>query len=63
MILIINDDVQSLLTSDGQLYAGIAEVNSDFTFDLFVCLALLVLHREELSQCQDLAMIYNTLNG
>ena len=52
-----------LLTIDGQLYTGLVDVNADFTFDLFVCLAILVSHRTELSMCHDLASIYNTING
>lgn len=54
---------EELQNQDGQLYAGIAEINADFTFDLFVCVAILVSYREELSKCEDLSSIYNTLNG
>ena len=54
---------EEMKNQDGQLYTGLAEVNADFTFDLFVCLAILVSHRTELSKCNDLASIYNTING
>ncbi|XP_046858495.1 rab GTPase-activating protein 22-like [Xenia sp. Carnegie-2017] len=37
-------------------------VNPEFTFDLFVCLAILVSYRSELSKCADLSMIYNAVN-
>lgn len=54
---------EEMKNQDGQLYTGLAEVNADFTFDLFVCLAILVSNRAELSKCNDLASIYNTVNG
>ncbi|XP_028416871.1 TBC1 domain family member 15-like [Dendronephthya gigantea] len=54
---------EELKNQDGQFYTGIVEVNADFTFDLFICLAILVSNRTQLSNCSDLASIYNTING
>ena len=42
--------------------AGRSVVNLDFTFDLFVCVAILTMYSSEICKASDAASIYGTLN-
>ena len=43
--------------------SGRSSVNLDFTFDLFICVAILTMHSEDICKTTDAASIYGTLNG
>ena len=47
----------------GQSRAERAMVNLEFTFDLFVCVAILTMHSAEICKAADAASVYGCLNG
>lgn len=42
--------------------AGRSVVNLDFTFDLFICVAILTIYSQDICKANDAASIYGTLN-
>jgi hypothetical protein len=42
--------------------AGRSVVNLDFTFDLFICVAILTMYSKDVCKANDAASIYGTLN-
>ena len=42
--------------------AGRSVVNLDFTFDLFICVAILTMYSKDICRATDAANIYGTLN-
>lgn len=51
-----------ILTTEGEMRAGRSMVNLDFTFDVFICVAILIMYREDICKASDAASIYGTLN-
>ena len=50
------------LSTEGEMRAGRSMVNLDFTFDLFICVAILTMYRKDICKASDAASIYWTLN-
>ena len=42
---------------------GRGMMNFEFTFDLFVSAAILIMHRDQICQATDAASVYGCLNG
>ena len=51
-----------ILSTEGEMRAGRSMVNLDFTFDVFICVAILIMYREDICKASDAASIYGTLN-
>ena len=51
------------LLPEGGSRAGGVSVNLNFTFSIFVCVSILLLHKEKICSASDAASIYGTLNG
>ena len=50
------------IVSGGEMRPGRGMMNFEFTFDLFVCAAILTLHRDKICQSTDAASVYGCLN-
>ena len=48
--------------AEGEMRAGRSVVNLDFTFDLFICVAILTMYSKEICKDNDIASIYGVLN-
>ena len=46
----------------GEMRAGRALMNLEFTFDLFVCVAILTMHSGKICDSTDAASVYGCLN-
>ena len=51
-----------LSPAEGGSRAGGVSVNLKFTFSIFVCVSILVLHKEKVCKGSDAASIYSALN-
>ena len=49
--------------AEGGSKAGGVSVNLNFTFGIFVCVSILLLHKEKICSASDAASIYGTING
>ena len=49
--------VSLLCTAGGKSRAAEVQVNADFTFDVFMCVTLLIKNRDKIFQCVDTADI------
>ncbi len=49
--------------SGGEMRVEYNPMNTDFTFDLFICVAILIMHSKELCKATDAASVYGCLNG
>ena len=47
----------------GEFHAGVVDINTEYTFEAFICLAVLKEHREKMLACKDVAAMYNLMNG
>ena len=47
----------------GEMRVEHAFLNPDFTFDLFVCVAILIMHSKDICKAMDAASVYGCLNG
>lgn len=51
-----------LFLLDGEYQMEEAAINTDFTFDLFLCVAVLEEYREKLLECDEVSKVYNLIN-
>ena len=51
------------LSSAGETRSERSEVNLEFTFDVFVCVAILTMNSNDICKASDAAGIYGCLNG
>lgn len=51
------------VNDQGGSKAGGVSVNLNFTFGIFVCVSILLLHKEKICSASDAASIYGTING
>ncbi len=56
------NDVYSLINADGESRAVHVGMNTSFTFDIFICIAILKLHKKQVSKEMDAASVYGYLN-
>ncbi|KAK3752552.1 hypothetical protein QZH41_013422, partial [Actinostola sp. cb2023] len=47
----------------GEYSTELVGLNKDFTFDLFICLAILKEYRGLFSKCTEVSLVYNTINS
>ena len=59
-----NEEAHGLLfvPLGGEMRAGRALMNLEFTFDLFVCVAILTMHSGKICDSTDAASVYGCLN-
>ncbi len=50
------------LLAGGEMRAERNPMNTDFTFDLFICVAILIMNSKELCRATDAASVYGCLN-
>ena len=50
------------LLTGGEVRAIQPGLNMEFTFDIFICIAILILNKEEVSRERDAASVYGYLN-
>ena len=48
--------------SGGEYQMEEAAIDTEFTFDLFLCVAVLKEYREKLFECEEVSKVYNLVN-
>ena len=49
--------------AEGEVRAGRSMAHPEFTFDVFICVAILTVYSKEICRSADAASVYGTLNG
>ncbi|KAJ8028807.1 TBC1 domain family member 15 [Holothuria leucospilota] len=53
----------NFLREGGRQRLAVADINTEFTFELFICVAILHHHREDMKKCNDSASVFQFING
>ncbi|PIK61193.1 putative TBC1 domain family member 17 [Apostichopus japonicus] len=54
---------KDFLREGGRQRLAVADINTEFTFELFICVAILHHHREDIKKCNDSASVFQFING
>lgn len=46
----------------GEFHVQVVDMNTNYSFEVFVCLAVLKEYRNELLKCSEVSSVYNTIH-